>query len=283
MAGTLETRMLRLAERDAALSYLGRDALANLFLLDLTARLGSPPWPGEVPTEIASAWRGGEIVGLAGLRPSVVFDAGIEAEALGALLPYLNSLGVGLVKSPAAVVDVLWEHLGPRRHALVDRLETAYCVRAGEARLVARRPNEVVRRVTKADLEPLVVAARESLREEDRPDPFTGDPKGFRRWVQGRLPRARVVESSERIVFVGYADVRRTAGWLLQGVYTWPEVRRWGFATIGVSELCREAFASGADHVQLTVVDGNVAGRRLYERLGFKAFAKLRTILFIPP
>ena len=60
-----------------------------------------------------------------------------------------------------------------------------------------------------------------------------------------------------RVVFAGYADVQRPEGWLLQGVYTWPESRRRGYGSLGVSDLCREAFASGADHVQLSVVDGN--------------------------
>ena len=41
-----------------------------------------------------------------------------------------------------------------------------------------------------------------------------------------------------------------------------------------------KAFAAGADHVQLAVIDGNEAGRALYEGLGFKPFGKLRTILF---
>jgi len=41
-----------------------------------------------------------------------------------------------------------------------------------------------------------------------------------------------------------------------------------------------EAFARGADHVQLAVVDGNDAAQRLYEGLGFKPFGRVRTILF---
>ena len=89
------------------------------------------------------------------------------------------------------------------------------------------------------------------------------------------------MESAGRIVCVGYADVRLPAGWLLQGIYCWPEVRRQAFATTAVSDLCRQAFAHGADHVQLSVVDGNEPARRLYERLGFKPFDKLRTILFV--
>ena len=81
-------------------------------------------------------------------------------------------------------------------------------------------------------------------------------------------------------MYVGYADVRRPEGWLLQGVYTWPRVRRRGYASAGTAALCEEAFARGAEHVQLSVVDGNDGARALYEGLGFKPFARLRTILF---
>jgi RimJ/RimL family protein N-acetyltransferase len=282
MARSVEARRLEPAERDAAVEYLTREAKANLLLLDLVVRFGWPPAPGEARTEIVAAWRGGEIAGLASLRPSVVLDAGVKPEAIEAFLPYLDSLGLGLVKSSAAAVDLLWSRLSRRRQrrAVVDRIEIAYAVRAEEAVLRRPRAAEVARPAVDADLEALVVAARESLREEHRPDPFAGDAKGFRRWVQGRVQRARVVESGERIHFAGYADVRRPEGWLLQGIYTWPAVRRRGYATTGVSYLCREAFAVGADHVQLAVVEDNLAGRALYRRLGFSPFARLRTILF---
>ena len=89
-----------------------------------------------------------------------------------------------------------------------------------------------------------------------------------------------VAEVDRRVVFVAYADIRRDEGWLLQGVYTWPEFRRRGLAAAGVSSLCGRAFSKGAEHVQLAVVDGNRPGEALYEGLGFRPFAKLRTILF---
>ena len=79
---------------------------------------------------------------------------------------------------------------------------------------------------------------------------------------------------------VAYADVQRPEGWLVQGVYTWPELRRRGLAAVGVSDLCREAFAAGASHVQLAVVAGNTPARALYEGLGFEPFSELRTVLF---
>jgi RimJ/RimL family protein N-acetyltransferase len=281
VGGGLEARLLRLADRGAVLARLARDPEGNLFLLDLAARLGAPPPPGEPRSELAAAWQGTEAAGVAALRPSVVFDTDAAWEAIDALIPYLETLGAGLIKSARPGVDFAWAELRRRgrRRALLDRLETAYALRGDRSRL-REAPGARARPAAPADLDALVVAARESLREEERPDPFAGDARGFRRWVRGRVPRARVVEHAGRIVFVAYADVQRPEGWLIQGVYTWPEFRRRGFAAAGVSDLCREAFATGASHVQLAVVDGNAPGRRLYEGLGFEPFAELRTILF---
>jgi ribosomal protein S18 acetylase RimI-like enzyme len=278
----LSARPLERLERERALRHLARDARANLFLLDLTERMGARPPPGEMHTEVIGAWRDGEVVGVAGLRPSIVFDAHATPECVDAVLPYLDDIGVGLVKSAPEVVARVWAHLSRdgRRSVVLDRRETAYAVRPATARLCEPRPGERVRAAEDADLDDLVVAARESLHEEDRPDPFVGDPRGFRRWVRGRVGRARIVESGGRVVFVGYADVRRSEGWLIQGVYTWPEARRRGFARTGISQLCRDAFEAGADHVQLAVVEGNAPGRGLYEGLGFEPFSELRTILF---
>jgi ribosomal protein S18 acetylase RimI-like enzyme len=278
----LDARPLRRREREIAMQHLARDARANLFLLDLTERMGSRPPPGEMSTEVIGVWRGGEMVGVGGVRPSIVFDAAATRESVDATLPYLDDVGVGLVKSAPDVAGQVWEHLSQdrRRRVILDRCETSYEVRASTARLGDPRPGESVRTATISDLDDLVVAARESLQEEDRPDPFIGDPRGFRRWVRGRVSRARIVETGGSVVFVGYADVHRPEGWLIQGVYTWPERRRQGFARTGISQLCRDAFDAGADHVQLAVVEGNGPGRGLYEGLGFKPFAELRTILF---
>lgn len=280
---SIEAQLLSSSERDEALAYLLEDARANLLLIDLVARLGKAPAPGEMRSQVAWACQGGEIRGIAALHPTVVLDTRMGAEALEALLPLFDPLRVGLVKSEQPIVDVLWSRLSRRgrRRAVVDRLETAYAVAPDAARLVEVPPGALARPAGLADLELLVHAARESLREESRPDPFAGDQRGFRRWVRGRVARARVVEQEGRIAFVGYADVRRADGWLLQGIYTWPEARRRRFASVGTSELCREAFDAGADHVQLAVVDGNEAARGLYESLGFKPFTRLRTILFL--
>jgi len=267
--------------RDEALALLERDTVGNLLLIDLVLGLASPPSPGEAAAALLGAWRGDELLAVAALRPTLVFSVA-PPEVLEAFFPFLESIGIGLMKSSIDVIDPIWRHLARRRrrYVLLDRLETAYVLRAGDANPAAQLDDLKTRAAFAEDLDALVVAARESLREEDRPDPFSGDVTGFKRWVRGRVERARVVERAGTVVCVGYADVRLTTGWLLQGVYCWPEARRRGFATAGVADLCREAFAAGADHVQLAVVDGNTAGVRLYEGLGFKPVGRLRTVLF---
>jgi RimJ/RimL family protein N-acetyltransferase len=277
----LRVRPLRERDREAALAYLDRSPLLNLALADLVLRLGElEPGPGPAP-EVLGAWRGRELAGLAGLAPSVVFDAAAEREALGAFFPYLARVGSGLVKSSEEIVAPLHDWLvSEGRRVLLDRIEIGYALEPDAARLCAPGPGQRVRSATLLDLDALVEAARLSLIEENRPDPTESDAAGFRRWVRGRVRRAVVVEQDAKIGFVGYADVQCPRGWLLQGVFTWPAQRRRGLAAAGVSELCRRAFASGASHVQLAVIEGNEAAERLYEGLGFERFARLRTLLF---
>lgn len=269
-------------EREDALAYLERAPRLNLALIDHALRLGGGAGGGPVPADLLGAWRDGRLIGVASLQPSVVLDAAAERDALEAFLPYLGGVGSGLIKSTEDVVAPVehWlrEH---RRRTVLDRIETGYALAPEGARLTAPPAGVRLREARPADLEPLVEAARASLREEDRPDPFQGDPQGFRRWVQGRVGRALVAEAEGRLCFVGYADVRSERGWLLQGIYTWPAERRRGLGAAGVSELCRRAFEAGASHVQLAVVEGNRSAERLYERLGFHPFARLRTLLFL--
>ena len=277
----LRVRPLRERDREAALAYLDRSPLLNLALADLVLRLGElEPGPGPAP-EVLGAWRGRELAGLAGLAPSVVFDASAGREVLGAFFPYLARVGSGLVKSSEEIVAPLHDWLvSEGRRVLLDRIEIGYALEPDAARLGAPGPGQRVRSATLLDLDALVEAARLSLIEENRPDPTESDAVGFRRWVRGRVRRAVVVEEDGKIGFVGYADVQCPRGWLLQGVFTWPAQRRRGLAAAGVSELCRRAFASGASHVQLAVIEGNEAAERLYEGLGFGRFARLRTLLF---
>ena len=269
-------------QRGEVLDRLRKDSRHNLSLLDLV----EPPDPGAGSAgaaQIVVAREGREIVGIASLRPSLILETAIGREGISAVLPLLSSLETGLIKSQAQSVAPVWESLKSRgRRPLLDRFEECHVLDCGSAGkdLPGLLPGARLRRAGPEDLEALVFAARSSLREENRPDPLDGDKNGFRLWVQGRLPRARILEVGGRPVFVAYVDVRRPEGWLLQGVYTWPDQRRRGYARAGMAGVIDEAVQAGAEHVQLAVVEGNRPALGLYEELGFNALSRLRTILF---
>lgn len=276
----VKVRAVRTRERAMALSRLHARGRDELFLMDLVARIGVPA-VAESDAEVLGAWRGSALVGLAALRPTVAVEGGLEPAVLEALLDAIADLAAGLVRGPEPVVASLWKRLAAQgRRAVVDRRESSLVLERAEVVPVEAPAAVRVRPAQSADLDPLVEAARASLREEGRPDPFLGDPRGFRRWVAARVSRALVAEEGGRVAWVGYADVRLPEGWLLQGVYTWPEARRRGLAAAGVTELCRQAFAAKAEHVQLSVVEGNAPAAALYRRLGFRPHAILRTLLF---
>jgi len=101
----IEARLLEPSDLDAVQQHLARDARANLLLIDLVARLGQPPAPGEMRSQVAIAEQEGEIRGVVALRPTVVFDAGTDLEALDALVPFFEPLGVDWQESAAADVE----------------------------------------------------------------------------------------------------------------------------------------------------------------------------------
>ncbi|MAG33011.1 MAG: hypothetical protein CL908_19205 [Deltaproteobacteria bacterium] len=277
----IRARLLSGRDRAQILEHLESASDENLILIDHAEKLGGDLRPGEMPPQIYGAFAGETLLGVAALRPSLAVSFGIEEAALEALMPVVMRVPSGLMKCDRRVVAPVWKALeGAGRRSLIDRIEVAYRLRPDC--MVAASPAlpGVARPARPEELEALVYAARASLWEEDRPDPAEGDPRGFRRWVEGRLSRARIVSDEGRTVFVAYADVRRPQGWLIQGVYTWPEARRRGFARRGMDSVVREAFASGAAHVQLAVVAGNDRATELYRTLGFEPFAELRTILF---
>jgi ribosomal protein S18 acetylase RimI-like enzyme len=286
IGGRLRARRLSPEDVPAALELLGAARDENLVLIDQVERLHEGGDVGEPPPQVHGAFAGERLLGLAALRPSVSLSHGMDEKTLAVLRPALLRVPSGLLKCERRAVAALWSQMAAiGREAIIDRVEIAYRMAAGgmpEAKAEAADATlpGIARPARASDLAELVHAARASLWEEQRPDPAESDPVGFARWVESRLARARVVAVDGRVVFVAYADVRRPAGWLVQGVYTWPDARRRGYARKGMDALLREAFAAGASHVQLAVVAGNERASRLYRKLGFEAFAELRTILF---
>lgn len=277
----LDIRPMQARDRDSVVERLSRKPLENLLLIDAASKVGEVPSTGDPAVQVLLAECEDRLVGVAALQPIVTVEFGISEAVLAELLPHLGAVSSGLLKTRLIIADSVWPMLeSSGRRKVLDRIEQGYAVSGRDL-----RPYEVpggghMRSASAEDLPDLVDAARSSLKEEDRRDPFDGNPYAFRGWVASRLPRARVIDFEGELCFVGYADVQLESGWLLQGVYTPGPRRRSGFAAAGVSDLCRCAFSSGASHVQLAVVQGNKPAEELYRKLGFRETEQFRTILF---
>jgi len=281
LGGRLRARRLSPRDRPAALECLLAARDENLVLIDQVERLADAELGDEPPPQLHGAFAGDHLTAVAALRPGIALSHDLDAKAMAALQPMLLRVPSGLLKSERRAVGALWDAFAAHgREAIIDRIEIAYRLASSSGAIDDDGLPGLARPARASDLSELVHAARASLWEEQRPDPAESDPIGFARWVESRLGRARVVCAEGRVVFVAYADVRRAHGWLIQGVYTWPDARRRGYARKGMHALLREAFAAGASHVQLAVVTGNERASRLYRKLGFEPFSELRTILF---
>jgi GNAT superfamily N-acetyltransferase len=269
---------------------LDRGHFVDLVLYDMCHHLARGDAASEKAMSLVGAWHDQKNLGLLALRPLVTLGCmSTEVPVLEQFVPSLGTLRSALLKAPIEEAVPLWELLlAMGFHSDLEREETSYCLlrekhaslrktsvayqsMAGEPRL---HPAE------EADLEALVWASRASLQEEGRSDTYKEDPTGFRNWVHERMPFARVLRIDGEVIFTAWADVALPEGWLVQGVYTWPEVRRHGFARRGMAMLCDEAFSQGANHVQLSVVTGNRAAEDLYSELGFVPAQRLQTVLF---
>ncbi len=271
-------------------SRLDRGHFTDLVLYDMCHRLAREDAASEKALSLVGAWRERENLGLLALRPVVTLSCwSSETTVLEQFIPSLGTLRSALLKAPMEEAVPLWELLlAMGFHSDLEREEVSYCL-VQEKYASMRRTSEAYHSVAgepclhsavEADLEALIWASRASLQEEGRPDTYKEDPTGFRNWVRERMPFARVLRIDGEVIFTVWADVALPQGWLVQGVYTWPEARRHGFARRGMAMLCDEAFSQGASHVQLSVVTGNRAAEDLYSELGFAPSQRLQTVLF---
>lgn len=95
---------------------------------------------------------------------------------------------------------------------------------------------------------------------------------------------ARVVRDGDRIV--GYGVVReRRETWRVEG-YVHPDALGRGIGALIATALEEDAARSGARRIQNSVLEADVAARRLLERLGYRAvrvFREMRIALEAPP
>lgn len=242
-----ETEVTQLGPNDTAelSAFLARDPVQNLYLLGLLEEFGIVPKPEHAPF----AFYGRRVNGALSAAVFVGGDGGLvvpsasdfaEVSALGKHLAgrvrLRNSLG------DQSAVDTLVRYLTSSRPRLA-KAQRLYRVSADE---LGPFTNPALRLARESDLDNLVPLAAQALVETVERDPLKGDAQGFRERVRRRVAAGRtyVLEVGGKLVFKIEVGSRSAFGAELEGLYTTPEERRKGHATLSLGQVCRHLLSS---------------------------------------
>jgi len=244
----MEIRDARDLGLQRTLEWLGRDVIGNLFAVnDITKD------PKNTSLHFASEGASvqGYLLQYKGLSYPVVILRGRE-EASSHLLDLIRGQKVVLFTDP------------PLLNLIKERLEVSavfeedlMLVEEPDARLA--RANQA-RRLTTQDA-PKVAELYSGLRDE-REAPVT-----YARWIQQHFVCGAFIDN--RLASVGGTWAEIDECWMLGGIYTSPDLRNKGFATMVTSTITWEA-TQHAGKAALYVTSKNRPAIRVYEKVGYK-------------
>lgn len=278
----VQPRVLLAADELAVRSLVQRDRVLNCVVEarlqrapDLTPqRLGGYLWGvGEAGDELrAAAFAGGNLI-----------PVGEDLGALELIAGQLARTGrgcssiVGSSESVGAMWAVLSRRWGPAR-----------AVRPSQPLLYADTPAGIepdsrVRQVRPAELPRFLPAAVSMFTEELGMSPTGQDAgRGYRSRVAELIGSGRAFacfDARGQVEFKAEIGVLGSATAQVQGVWVRPDLRGRGVATAAMAAVLQLALEL-APSVSLYVNDYNIAGRRLYDRLGMRQIGTLSTVLF---
>jgi predicted GNAT family acetyltransferase len=276
------TRVLEPSDLDAALAVLGREPVANVFVMSRVQIAGLDPW--RLGGEMWGWYADGMLESLCYAGANLV-PICATPEAVRAFADRARRAGrrCSSIVGPAGPTAQLWRHLepswGPARE-----------VRAHQPLLVTDRlpaevePDPDVRRIRKDELEAIMPACVAMFTEEVGVSPLAGDG--------GLLYQARVAEligagrsfarldQDGRVVFKAEIGAATPQACQIQGVWVAPEYRGRGLAAPGMAAVLRHTFTDIAPVASLYVNDFNLAARAAYRRAGFQEVGAFMSVLF---
>jgi hypothetical protein len=139
------------------------------------------------------------------------------------------------------IVDALLQHL--RATPRVAKAQRLFGVSADD---LGPFTNPLLRQAVERDVDQLVPMAASCVREVMDRDPLIEDPEGFPVRVRQRVKSGRtyVLEHEGRLIFKLDVGSRSQFGAELEGLYTVPEARNYGHATLCLGQISRFLLSS---------------------------------------
>ncbi|MEU8351945.1 GNAT family N-acetyltransferase [Streptomyces sp. NPDC048845] len=275
------TRVLEPRELDAARAVLDRDPVTNAFVAARVRAAGLDPW--RLGGEMWGWYADGRLESLCYAGANLVpVEAGPEAVHAFADRARRSGRRCSSIVGPADSTALLWSLLepswGPARE--VRRRQPLMVTSALPSGV---RPDPLVRRVRKDEMDVIMPACVSMFTEEVGVSPLAGDG--------GLLYQARVAElvgsgrafariENGRVVFKAEIGAATALACQIQGVWVDPEYRGRGLSETGMAAVLRYALADVAPVASLYVNDFNAAARAAYRRVGFRETGTFMSVLF---
>ncbi|WP_405801736.1 GNAT family N-acetyltransferase [Streptomyces sp. NBC_01506] len=275
------TRVLDPGELGAAVAILESEPVANAFVASRVQAAGLDPW--RLGGEMWGWYADGRLRSLCYSGANLV-PICASPEAVRAFADRARRAGrrCSSIVGPAEPTAHLWRLLeptwGPARE-----------VRANQPLMVTDRvpdtvrPDPLVRRIRKEELETIMPACVAMFTEEVGVSPLAGDG--------GLLYQARVAElvgagrsfariDDGKVIFKAEIGAATSHACQIQGVWVAPEFRGQGLSESGMAAVVRYALADVAPVVSLYVNDYNTPARASYRRVGFREVGAFMSVLF---
>ena len=225
-------------------ALLSRDVTHNLYLLGLMEEFGVICDPRRAPFSFLGRFHGGELTaalfvgGGGGLVVPSASPQGHIADIVRTLAGHVK-LRSALGEKP--LVDTLVQYLGvsPR----FSKAQKLYSVSADD---LGPFTNPLLRQAVESDLPQLVPMASACVKESLDREPLLEDPDWFPVRVAQRVKSGRtyVLEENGQLVFKLDVGGRSQYGAELEGIYTRPEERNRGHATLCLGQISRFLLSS---------------------------------------
>lgn len=189
-----------------------------------------------------------------------------------------NPALIRVIVGDRALVAALWERLGTfGLTARLSRDQMVYSLERDDFKNVAD-PLEL-ELASFRHLDQVVEASAEMAREEANDDPQGRNPLLFKERIRARLSRGRdlIHQRAGKLIFKSNVSAVSELGGQIEGIYTVRDERRKGFGRRGTAAVTAWVLERGP-RATLLVNDDNDTARALYESLGYKPYARSRTI-----
>ncbi|MEV4998371.1 GNAT family N-acetyltransferase [Streptomyces niveus] len=275
------TRVLDPRELGAALAILESEPVANAFVASRVQAAGLDPW--RLGGEMWGWYADGRLRSLCYSGANLV-PICASPEAVRAFADRARRTGrrCSSIVGPAEPTALLWQLLEPNWGPARE-------VRANQPLMVTERvpdtvrPDPLVRRIRKEELETIMPACVAMFTEEVGVSPLAGDG--------GLLYQARVAElvgagrsfariDDGKVIFKAEIGAATSHACQIQGVWVAPEFRGQGLSESGMAAVVRYALADVAPVVSLYVNDYNTPARASYRRVGFREVGAFMSVLF---